>query len=46
MNAPGTVEWWRVRDALHKAVDLVVDAFEVKKPTPPPTAWPAPKSVK
>jgi hypothetical protein len=46
MNAPATVELWRIRQALHQCVDLIIDALEARRPTPSPTPWPAPKGAK
>lgn len=40
MNAPGTTEWWRLRQALHQCIDLIMDALEARKPTLLPTPPP------
>jgi hypothetical protein len=39
MNTPTEFEWWRLREALHRCVDIILDVFErgaPRKPTPAP----------
>lgn len=43
MNLPNMTDLWRLRDALHKAVDAFIDSIERSEPRKPTPAAGTPK---